>query len=132
MNLKDTIRSIPDFPQPGILFRDITTLLKNANAFKYVVDELTSRYECRPIDLVAGIESRGFILGSVLAARLHKGFIPIRKPGKLPAQTFSAEYSLEYGTDCLEMHVDAVQQGGYRARHHVTQPRPIQDLQQRQ
>jgi adenine phosphoribosyltransferase len=108
MNLADTIRSIPDFPKPGILFRDITTLLKDAAAFGSAVDTLVARYRDVPIDLVAGIESRGFIMGAVLASRLAKGFIPIRKPGKLPAATVSAEYSLEYGVDRIEMHVDAV------------------------
>ena len=111
MELKDKIRNIPDFPQKGILFRDITTLLKDAQALSYVVDEFTKRYKNIPIDMIAGIESRGFILGSALAFQLKKGFIPIRKPGKLPAETVSAEYSLEYGTDRIEMHVDAVREG---------------------
>jgi adenine phosphoribosyltransferase len=108
MNLAEKIRSIPDFPKPGILFRDITTLLKDPGAFGFVVETLVARYRDRPIDLVAGIESRGFIMGAVLAGWLGKGFIPIRKPGKLPAETVSAEYSLEYGVDRIEMHVDAV------------------------
>jgi adenine phosphoribosyltransferase len=111
MELKEKIRNIPDFPQKGILFRDITTLLKDAQAFSYVVDELTKRYNDIPIDMIAGIESRGFILGSALAYQLKKGFIPIRKPGKLPAETVFAEYCLEYGTDRIEMHVDAVKKG---------------------
>jgi adenine phosphoribosyltransferase len=111
MDLKEKIRSIPDFPKPGILFRDITTLLKDADAFQEVIEQLAARYAKLPIDIIAGIESRGFIFGAALAARLKKGFIPIRKPGKLPAKTYSAEYSLEYGTDRIEMHADAVQQG---------------------
>lgn len=111
MDLKSTIRSIPDFPKPGILFRDITTLLKDPAAFRFVIDELAERYRDRRIDAIAGIESRGFIFGAALAAQLGCGFIPIRKPGKLPAPTVSAEYSLEYGTDKIEMHVDAVSPG---------------------
>jgi len=111
MDLKSTIRSIPDFPKPGILFRDITTMLKDGAAFSFVIDELAVRYRSGNIDAIAGIESRGFIFGAALAANLGKGFIPIRKPGKLPAQTVSAEYSLEYGTDKIEMHADAVSPG---------------------
>ena len=111
MDLKEKIRNIPDFPKPGILFRDITTLLKDAPAFRSVIDALADRYAHTPIDLIAGIESRGFIFGAALACQLSRGFVPIRKPGKLPAKTVSAEYSLEYGTDRIEMHVDAVQGG---------------------
>lgn len=111
MDLKEKIRDIPDFPKQGILFRDITTLLKDGESFAWVVDELCKRYFGKEIDLIAGIESRGFIFGSALAYRLNKGFVPIRKPGKLPAETVSAEYELEYGTDRIEMHVDAVQKG---------------------
>lgn len=111
MNFKDKIRNIPDFPKQGILFRDITTLLKDPQAFRSVIDILAQRYKDFSIDAIAGIESRGFIFGAALACQLTKGFIPIRKPGKLPAQTYSAEYSLEYGTDRIEMHVDAVQKG---------------------
>jgi adenine phosphoribosyltransferase len=111
MDLKATIRSIQDFPKPGILFRDITTLLKDGAAFSYVIDQLAQRYRGRQLDAVAGIESRGFIFGAALAAALGTGFIPIRKPGKLPAETVSAAYSLEYGTDTIEMHVDAVGPG---------------------
>ena len=111
MDLKSTIRSIPDFPKPGILFRDITTMLKDGAAFSFVIDELAGRYRSGNIDAIAGIESRGFIFGAALAANLGKGFIPIRKPGKLPAQIVSAEYSLEYGTDKIEMHADAVSPG---------------------
>jgi len=111
MDLKTIIRDVPDFPKPGILFRDITTLLQQSNAFQQAVDLLLQRYRDMPFDLVAGIESRGFIMGTVLAYQLKKGFVPIRKPGKLPASTISAEYSLEYGTDRIEMHVDAVRPG---------------------
>lgn len=111
MDLKSTIRNIPDFPKPGILFRDITTMLKDAAAFAAVINQLAERYRDRRLDAVAGIESRGFIFGAALAAKLGLGFIPIRKPGKLPAQTVSEEYSLEYGTDKIEMHVDAVSPG---------------------
>jgi len=111
MDLKSTIRSIPDFPKPGILFRDITTLLKDGAAFSFVIDELAQRYRGSSLDAIAGIESRGFIFGAALAAKLGTGFIPIRKPGKLPAKTVSAEYSLEYGTDKIEMHADAVSPG---------------------
>jgi adenine phosphoribosyltransferase len=111
MDLKTIIRNVPDFPKPGILFRDITTLLQNADAFRKAVDLLLERYRGMQFDLVAGIESRGFIMGTVLAYELNKGFVLIRKPGKLPAETISAEYSLEYGTDRIEMHVDAVPPG---------------------
>lgn len=111
MELKDTIRSIPDFPKSGILFRDITTLLKDAAAFQEVLDRLAERYAAQRLDIIAGIEARGFIFGAALAARLRTGFVPIRKPGKLPAKTYSAQYELEYGTDRIEMHVDGVRQG---------------------
>lgn len=111
MDLKDIIRNVPDFPKPGILFRDITTLLQQPDAFQQTVNQLLERYRDMPFDLVAGIESRGFIMGTVLAYQLKKGFVPIRKPGKLPAAKISAEYSLEYGTDRIEMHVDAVRTG---------------------
>jgi adenine phosphoribosyltransferase len=111
MELKDKIRAIPDFPKKGILFRDITTLLKDPEALCTTVDILAARYQTTAIDRIAGIESRGFILGAMLAYRLRKGFIPIRKPGKLPAATMAAEYELEYGTDRVEMHVDAVARG---------------------
>ena len=107
MDLKTLIRDIPDFPKPGILFRDITTLLQNPEGFGFVIDKLTQLYEDESIDYVAGIESRGFIFGTPLAYRLSAGFVPIRKPGKLPAATHSVEYALEYGTDCLEIHQDA-------------------------
>ena len=111
MELKETIRTIPDFPKPGILFRDITTLLKDAAAFQEVIGRLAERYAPQKLDIIAGIEARGFIFGAALAARLRTGFVPIRKPGKLPAKTYSAQYELEYGTDRIEMHADGVQQG---------------------
>jgi len=111
VDLKEKIRDIPDFPKEGILFRDITTLLKDSESLNFVVEELFKRYQDKDIDFIAGIESRGFLFGTVLAHRINKGFVPIRKPGKLPAETVSAEYSLEYGTDRIEMHVDAVKEG---------------------
>lgn len=111
MDLKSSIRTIPDFPKPGIMFRDITTLLKDPKAFSHTIDLLTNRYIGKDIDLVAGIESRGFILGAALAHRLNKGFVPIRKQGKLPGKKVSVEYALEYGTDKIEVHEDAIQHG---------------------
>jgi len=109
--LVDAIRSIPDFPKQGIVFRDITTLLKDAEALRYAVDQLHSRYEASRIDKVVCIESRGFILGSALAVSLGAGFVPIRKKGKLPAEVIREEYALEYGTDIIEMHLDALKPG---------------------
>jgi len=108
---KQLIRSIPDFPKKGILFYDITTLLKNALALKEVIEELTSHYRSQKIDLVVGIESRGFIFAPALACQLGAGFVPVRKPGKLPAETIKVSYDLEYGKDTLEIHKDAVQRG---------------------
>ena len=96
MDLKEKIRDIPDFPKEGILFRDITTLLKDKESLNFVVEELFKRYNDKNIDVIAGIESRGFIFGSALAYRINKGFVPIRKPGKLPSAIVSEEYSLEY------------------------------------
>jgi len=109
--LKKKIRDIPDFPQEGIIFRDITTLLKDRGAFHEVVSLLVDRYRDRPIDLVCGIEARGFVFGGVLAEKLHCGFVPVRKAGKLPAATINEEYTLEYGTAQLEIHKDAVTPG---------------------
>ena len=106
--LKSLIRHIPDYPKPGILFYDITTLLRNGDGFRRAVDAVVDPYRTVPIDFVVGIESRGFILGAAVADRLGIGFIPVRKPGKLPAQTISASYELEYGVDTLEIHHDAV------------------------
>ncbi len=111
MSIKSKIRTIPDYPKEGIMFRDITTLIKDARGFHEVVELLAERYGNGDIDLVAGIEARGFIIGGALAARLGKGFIPIRKPGKLPFESISHEYELEYGTDTLEIHRDAINTG---------------------
>lgn len=110
MNLRSSVRSIPDFPQKGIMFRDITTLLADPDAFSYTIDQFYQKYKNQGISKVIGIESRGFIVGSALASKLHCGFIPIRKPGKLPAPTYQQEYQLEYGTDIIEIHKDALQQ----------------------
>lgn len=107
--LKQKIRNVPDFPKPGILFYDITTLLQDPEGFRDAITAMTAPYEGRGITHVVGIESRGFILGAAVAARLNAGFIPIRKPGKLPSTTVRETYALEYGTDCLEMHSDAIQ-----------------------
>ena len=109
--LRDAIRTIPDYPKPGILFRDITTLLGNARAFRRAVDELVHPYAGSNIDQVAGIEARGFILGGAVAHQLSAGFVPIRKKGKLPHTTVRIAYSLEYGLDEMEMHKDAVRPG---------------------
>ena len=105
------IRTIPDYPKPGILFRDITTLLGNARAFRRAIDELVHPYAGQKIDKIAGIEARGFILGGAIAHQLSAGFIPIRKKGKLPHETVRVAYSLEYGLDEMEMHKDAVSPG---------------------
>ena len=110
-HLKAKIREIPDFPKPGILFYDITTLLCDAKGFRDTVDALAAPYMGEDIDQVIGIESRGFILGAAVANALGCGFVPIRKPGKLPAQTHSEKYNLEYGTDALEIHQDACANG---------------------
>jgi len=110
-DLPQYIRSIPDFPQPGILFRDITPLLNVPEAFRSVIEELVNRAALYHVDRVAAIESRGFIFGAPLALRLGVGFVPIRKPGKLPASTLREEYSLEYGTNAIEMHDDAIRMG---------------------
>ena len=111
MDLKTAIRTIPDYPKPGIMFRDITTLLGDARAFRRAVDELVQPFAGRKIDKVAGIEARGFILGGAVAHQLSVGFIPIRKKGKLPHKTVAVEYALEYGTDVVEMHLDACAAG---------------------
>jgi adenine phosphoribosyltransferase len=110
-DLKDSIRNIPDYPKPGIIFRDITTLLGNARAFRRTVDELVQPWAGSKIDKVAGMEARGFILGGAVAHQVSAGFIPIRKKGKLPHKTLSIAYSLEYGLDEMEMHADAVSRG---------------------
>jgi len=111
ISLKDCIRAIPDFPKPGILFRDITTLLRDGEAFKAAVDILAEEYKNKKIDVVVAVEARGFIFGGVLAHKLGAGFVPVRKKGKLPWKTNSATYELEYGTDTLEMHHDAIKAG---------------------
>ncbi|MBP7248653.1 MAG: adenine phosphoribosyltransferase [Negativicutes bacterium] len=111
MNWQDAIRTIPDFPEKGILFRDITTLLKNGEAFAAMIDEVAEKVRPMNPEVIVGPESRGFILGAAVAYHLKKGFIPVRKPGKLPAEVLSHEYALEYGTDVLEIHRDAIQKG---------------------
>ena len=111
IDLGALIRTIPDYPKPGILFRDITTLLGHAAGFRETIHAFTERYETQRIDKVAGIEARGFILGGALAHHLGTGFVPIRKRGKLPWETVGHDYELEYGTDRVEMHRDAIQQG---------------------
>ena len=110
-HLKSLVRTIPDFPKPGILFRDITTLLSNPAAFKETLQLLVSRYRDVELHAVCGIESRGFLIGAPLALELGVAFVPIRKPGKLPAAVERVEYALEYGTDSLEIHKDALQPG---------------------
>ncbi len=110
-DLKKLIREIPDYPKPGILFYDITTLLKDKQGFHTVIDRLCAHYAGHNIDLVVGIEARGFIFAPALAYRLGAGFVPVRKPKKLPAKTAQISYALEYGTDTLEIHEDAVQKG---------------------
>jgi adenine phosphoribosyltransferase len=109
--LRTTIRDVPDFPRPGIVFKDITTLLKDPAAFRRAMDLLTVLCGDRSLDRVAAVESRGFIVGSVLAHRLGAGFVPVRKPGKLPFRTVKASYELEYGSDSLEIHEDALGRG---------------------
>jgi adenine phosphoribosyltransferase len=111
MDLKQHIRHVPDFPKAGILFYDITTLLRDPQGFKMTIDMLSTPYEGQGIEAVVGIESRGFILGAAVAERIGAGFIPIRKPGKLPAKALKETYDLEYGKDALEIHTDAVGQG---------------------
>jgi adenine phosphoribosyltransferase len=111
VDLKECIRDVPDFPKQGIIFKDITTLLKNPEALRCAVDLLAERYKDQKIDQVVAIESRGFIFGSPLAYHIGAGFIPVRKPGKLPSITERVSYELEYGTDSLEIHRDAVEPG---------------------
>ena len=108
--IKSLIREVPDFPKPGILFYDLTTLLKDGSGLRKVIDVLTEQYKGRSIDKVVGIEARGFIFAPSLAYNLNAGFVPVRKKGKLPAETISASYELEYGDDILEMHKDAIEQ----------------------
>lgn len=111
MDLKSQIREVPDFPKQGISFKDITTLLKNGKALQQVIDEFAAHFEAAKPDLIVGAESRGFILGAPLAYKFGCGFVPVRKPKKLPAATTRATYELEYGQDCLEIHLDAIQHG---------------------
>lgn len=111
MELKDYIRSIQDYPKEGILFRDITTLLKDKDAFKLAIDKMAEQVKDKKVDLIVGAESRGFLIGSALAYKMNCGFIPVRKKGKLPYKTISEKYALEYGTDTLYMHEDAIKKG---------------------
>ena len=113
MTIKSRIRTIPDHPKKGIMFRDITTLIKDPVGFRLVIDNLTQRYITGAVDfdVIVGIESRGFIIGGALSYTLGKGFVPVRKKGKLPAETVSYEYALEYGTDTIEIHKDAIASG---------------------
>ncbi len=111
MNLKSLIREVPDFPKPGINFYDITTLLKDQAGLRAVIDDLGETYRGKQIDIVAGIEARGFIFAPAVAYALNAGFVPVRKPKKLPAETERVEYDLEYGTDVLEIHRDAIEPG---------------------
>lgn len=109
--IKEKIRTVPHWPKQGVMFRDITTLLKDAEGFKRVIQLFVKRYKGKKIDAVVGIESRGFILGGAIAHQLGVGFVPIRKKGKLPAETVRQEYALEYGTDIIEIHKDAIRNG---------------------
>ena len=111
VDLKKLIREVPDFPKPGILFYDITTLLKNPQGLHTLIDQLAMHYENQRPDVVVGIEARGFVFGPAIAFRLGVGFVPVRKPKKLPAQTASVTYDLEYGADTLEIHKDAIEPG---------------------
>ena len=111
MSIESKIRVVPDYPKEGIMFRDITTLLKDSAGLKDTLDSFVARYKTMEIDKVAGIESRGFILGAPLAYLLGVGFVPVRKKGKLPAETIGVDYQLEYGSDCLEMHTDSLEPG---------------------
>ncbi len=108
MDLKSYVRDIPDWPKQGVVFKDITPLLGNRDSFKYAIDSIADHYKGKQIDMILGAEARGFILASALAYKMGCGFVPARKPGKLPYNTLSAEYDLEYGTDTLEMHEDAI------------------------
>lgn len=111
MELKDKIRTIPDFPKKGVMFKDITTLLSDPHAFRYVIREIMHHFDGRGINIVASAESRGFILGAVLAHELHAGFVPLRKPGKLPYKTIKQEFITEYSKDAFEVHEDAIEKG---------------------
>lgn len=111
MNLKDAIRTVPNWPVEGVMFRDITTLLQNPDAFQQAINRFYERYKDKKIDKIVGIDARGFIIGAVLAYKLKVGFILVRKKGKLPYKTIEAKYSLEYGTSAIEIHQDAIQKG---------------------
>lgn len=111
MDLKSVIRTIPDYPKPGIMFRDVTTLIGDARAFRVAVDQMVQPWAGAKIDMVAGTEARGFILGGAVAHQLSVGFTPVRKKGKLPYRTIAEDYELEYGTDTIEIHVDAIKEG---------------------
>jgi adenine phosphoribosyltransferase len=111
MSIKSKIRTVPDWPKKGVMFRDITTLIKDPVGLKLCIDDFVSRYKDKPIDVIVGIDSRGFILGGAVAYLLGKGFVPVRKKGKLPAETESETYDLEYGTDTIEIHKDAIVAG---------------------
>lgn len=111
MNLKETIRTVPNWPVEGVMFRDITTLLQNPDAFRFAVDRFVERYKDVKIDKIVGIDARGFIFGAVLAYKLSTGFVLVRKKGKLPYKTIEAEYSLEYGTSVIAIHEDAIEAG---------------------
>ncbi|MDH4225781.1 MAG: adenine phosphoribosyltransferase, partial [Deltaproteobacteria bacterium] len=110
-HIKSLIRTIPNFPKPGIMFRDVTTLFQDAEGFKKTIEIMARHYRNEQIDVVVGIESRGFILGAPLAVELNAGFVPVRKPGKLPGDKVGVEYDLEYGTDRLEIHTNALKKG---------------------
>ena len=111
MPIKSLVRTVPHYPKQGIMFRDITTVLKDSVGFRITIDQLAHRYKDVKIDLIAGIESRGFIIGAPLAYALGVGFVPVRKKGKLPAETIGQDYKLEYGTDRIEIHIDAIAKG---------------------
>ncbi len=111
VELRSKIRDIKDFPTEGVLFKDITTLLKDPPAFRYVIDHLASRYQSAGVEVVVGVESRGFIIGGAVAHQLNAGFVPVRKLGKLPGKTIEVEYELEYGRDALAIHEDAIKGG---------------------
>jgi len=111
MSIKSLIRTVPHYPKQGIQFRDITTLLKDPAGFRMVIDELAKQFQNEKIDKIAGIEARGFIIGAALAYKLNVGFVPVRKQGKLPAETIGHDYQLEYGTDRVEIHTDAITKG---------------------
>ena len=111
MEIKDFIRDVPDFPEPGILFKDITPLLSDVGAFDYTIAQLIERYKDSDFDVIVPVESRGFLFGAPLARELGKAIVPVRKPGKLPSDTLSTDYKLEYGTNTMEIHVDGIENG---------------------